>query len=263
MNKKGKICAMCGTKYPADFERNECRICEDDRQYVPKSGQEWKNDKELLAKHSVKIVQIKENLYEFEINPKFAIGQRALLILLENGNVLWDCIPLLDEAAKLFIEQKGGLKAIVISHPHYYSNMAEWAEEFNCAIYLHEKDKKWVVNGSSKIKYWSGEKKEFWDGMRVLKIGGHFPASSILMAPHLSASSALFCGDTFSLSPSMAHFSVMYSYPNKMPVSIAEVSRIKEIMEKVEFDEVYGFRSLQNLTKDAKQILLTSLERYK
>jgi hypothetical protein len=55
----------------------------------------------------------------------------------------------------------------------------------------------------------------------------------------------------------------MYSYPNKMPVSIAEVSRIKEIMEKVEFDEVYGFRSLQNLTNDAKQILLASLERYK
>ena len=31
--------------------------------------------------------------------PQFGIGQRALLVATPAGNVLWDCVPLLDEAA--------------------------------------------------------------------------------------------------------------------------------------------------------------------
>ena len=41
---------------------------------------------------------------------------------------MWDCIPQLDELTVQFIKSKGGLKGIAFSHPHYYSNMNEWAE---------------------------------------------------------------------------------------------------------------------------------------
>jgi hypothetical protein len=63
--------------------------------------------------------------------PSFAIGQRALLVLTPSGNILWDCIALINEPTIEFIKSKGGLKAIAFSHPHYYTTMNEWAERFN------------------------------------------------------------------------------------------------------------------------------------
>ena len=41
--------------------------------------------------------------------------------------MLWDCITLLDDATVSEIGERGGLTAIAISHPHYYSAMVDWA----------------------------------------------------------------------------------------------------------------------------------------
>ena len=42
------------------------------------------------------------------MKPAFGIAQRALLVESPGGNVLWDCLPLLDEMAA-FVESRGGL----------------------------------------------------------------------------------------------------------------------------------------------------------
>ena len=77
-----------------------------------------------------------EHLYELKMLPDFAIGQRCFLVMSPAGNILWDCIPLLNEAVITFIRSKGGLKAIAFSHPHYYSTMIDWAAAFNpCCCY--------------------------------------------------------------------------------------------------------------------------------
>ncbi len=85
---KGRICATCGTKYPTSFTDNHCLICEDDRQYVPLDEQKWTSSFELTQKHKVKIKQLKANLFELVVNPDFAIGQRAILVVSESGNIL-------------------------------------------------------------------------------------------------------------------------------------------------------------------------------
>ncbi|CAH0281791.1 hypothetical protein [Chryseobacterium sp. Bi04] len=138
---KLKMCAECGTQYPESYTDNACIICEDERQAVPQSGQSWISHEKLLEEHSVKIKKINNNLYEFVVNPRFSIGQRALFVISEDGNILWNCIPLLDEGVVEFIKSKGGLKAIAISHPHYYSIMKMWAEAFNSKIYIMKKIK--------------------------------------------------------------------------------------------------------------------------
>ena len=69
-------------------------------------------------------------LTAIETEPKFGIGQRAHLIQTPAGNVLWDCIAYLDDATVEQINALGGLAAIAISHPHYYSAMVEWAHRF-------------------------------------------------------------------------------------------------------------------------------------
>lgn len=258
-----KICATCGTRYPQNFTKKECVICLDDRQYIPEEGQEWTDSEKLHKEYCVKIGKVKENLYEFVSSPGFAIGQRALLVLSDKGNMLWDCMSVLDGPTIDFIAGKGGIAAIAISHPHYYGNMQKWAAVFDCPIHLHKKDEKWIMEPSEKVRLWEGTEKTLWDGIKIINIGGHFPGSTILLVPQLSPKGTVLCGDTFFLSPSMEHFAVMYSYPNNIPLAISEIRKIKERMETVEFDSVHGFAGYQNLTGNAKRILIRSLDRYK
>lgn len=259
---EGRVCFTCGTKYPKDYKGDTCFICQDDRQYVPLEGQKWTSTRQLKGKYSIKITQLKPKLFEFIVEPSFAIGQRALFVISESGNFMWDCIPLIDDQLIQFIKEKGGIRAIGISHPHYYSNMAEWCKTFRCRVYLSKVDKKYVVNPFSKIIYWDNDEIKLWDDIKIIKISGHFPGSSILFVPFLSDKGTVFCSDTFYLSPNLKHFSIMYSYPNRIPLPIKEVQNIQKLIEELDFDEVYGFWSHQNLTQKPKESLLKSLSNY-
>lgn len=53
--------------------------------------------------------------------PQVAIGQTAYLVRTPEGNVLWDCITYLDDETVEAIKGLGGVKAIAISHPHFFS----------------------------------------------------------------------------------------------------------------------------------------------
>lgn len=259
---QNKICSTCGTCYPETSTFETCPICLDERQWVPPGGQQWTKKEDLHRKHSIKLNRLQQRLYELEINPVLAIGQRALLVLSEQGNVLWDCIPLLDELTIEFIKSKGGLKAIAFSHPHFYSNMNEWAETFNCPIYIHKNDEEHIMVKGPHIRLWDGDEIDLWDGMRIICIGGHFAGSCILHVPFLSKEGTIICGDTLFLSPSKKHFSVVYSSPNRIPLPIAEIQRIKNRLNNMSFDAFYGYHNIQNLDKDVKEILNVSLEKY-
>lgn len=262
MNNK-PVCTACGTQYAEDFNKNNnCPICEDERQYVPEKGQGWSNLNELTANFGLTIRQLNDNLYELKMVPSFGIGQRAFLLLSPNGNVLWDCITLLNESAIAFIRAKGGLKAIAFSHPHYYSTMNDWASVFNCEIYIHAKDEQWVYYKTNHLKLWEGEQHMLWDGLTLHNIGGHFPGSSILHIPAFTPKGTILCGDTFYISPNKKHFSFMYSYPNRIPLPITEVKRIRERMHRIDFDTIHGFYDYQNIYTDAKKILETSFNKY-
>lgn len=257
-----KLCTACGTQFPVNFLDEFCSTCVEERQSIPATGQSWTTHTQLLQTHHTKIVKLKENLYEIVVSPKFAIGQRALLVLSESGNVLWDCIPLLDQNVIDFINEKGGLKAIAISHPHYYSNMNDWTQQFDCPVYLHHTDKKHIADFGKNIQLWSGSTLELWDDIRIENIGGHFDGSSILWMKNLYNEGTILCGDTMYLSPSLKHFAIMYSYPNRMPLPLSEILRIKSRFEEISFDEVYGFYSYQNLSSNVKEIFTNSINRY-
>ncbi len=253
------ICNACGTKFPVETLPKLCPICEDDRQFIPDGVQIWMNSAELAKDHRVVIREINRNLYELKLAPTFAIGQRAFLVISPEGNILWDCVPLLDKNASDIIESKGGLKAIAFSHPHFYSNMNDWAKKFDCPIYIHQADEQWIFDKSELVKLWSGLEKELWNGIKLHNIGGHFAGSSIIQ---LSGSKTILCGDTFVLSPSKKHLAAMHSYPNKIPLPIAEIERIKTRMKPIEFDILHAWHDTQSLESDAKMVLENSLARY-
>src|SRR5690242_812982 len=120
------VCVTCGTQFAAtDEPPPECPICADPRQFVPPEGQQWTTLAQLRAGHE-NTNQAEGGLVGIGTKPKFAIGQRALLVPWRGANLLWDCVTLLDDATAEAVERRGGLAAIAISHPHYYSAMVEW-----------------------------------------------------------------------------------------------------------------------------------------
>jgi hypothetical protein len=111
------ICKTCGTQFPPSAQPPEaCPICRDERQYVGYNGQQWttlaqmRNDgfRNEFKEHEPGLTGI-------GTTPTFAIGERALLVQSAQGNVLWDCMSLIDDETVLGIERLGGLTAIAIS----------------------------------------------------------------------------------------------------------------------------------------------------
>src|SRR4051794_28708609 len=125
------ICTACGTQYPpSDAPPPQCAICEEERQYVPPTGQSWTTQEQLAITHVNGWREHEPGLLGIGTQPTFAIGQRALLVRTPHGNVLWDCIAMLDAATVTLIKSLGGIAAIGISHPHFYTSMVEWSRAF-------------------------------------------------------------------------------------------------------------------------------------
>ena len=117
--------------------------------------------------HRNTIRQEEPGLIGIGMEPSFAIGQRALLVRHPDGNFLWDCIPLLDEAVIELVKGIGGISAIAISHPHFYTSMVEWSHAFDAPIYLHAADKQWVMRPDPAIEFWDGETKPLKNGLTL------------------------------------------------------------------------------------------------
>ena len=49
---------------------------------------------------------------EILTEPRFGIGQRALLVETPDGNVLWDCVSLIDDETVAAIEARGGIAGL-------------------------------------------------------------------------------------------------------------------------------------------------------
>ncbi|MBD2753238.1 MBL fold metallo-hydrolase [Spirosoma validum] len=257
------ICATCGTQYPANKPLPElCPICNNDRQYIGDDGQVWTSLATLAKDRTIRFSQVHENLYDLRITPAFAIGQRAFLILSESGNVLWDCLPFLDEPTVAFIQSKGGLNAIAISHPHYYSLMAEWARIFNCPIYIHQHDAEWVQKPSGHVQFWTGNQKALWDGMTIINTGGHFPGSCVLYLPDKSGKDSILTGDSIYVARDRRAVTFMYSYPNLIPLSKKDIEQIRDRMADVPFDRIYGAFDGMIIAENGRAVFDASIQRY-
>jgi len=103
------LCRTCGTQYPpSDAPPGACPICEDPRQYVPHdTGQQWVRYDAFLDDHKADI-RDDAGILGIGCTPDFAIGQRALLVRSNAGNVLWDCTAYLDDAVRKRIGNEGG-----------------------------------------------------------------------------------------------------------------------------------------------------------
>jgi hypothetical protein len=254
------ICVTCGTQYPpSDAPPSGCPICLDERQYVGRGGQRWTTPAELRAGHRNELRELEPGLLGIGVEPQFAIGQRALLV----DGLLWDCVTLCDETAEAAIAAAGGLRAIAISHPHYYTSMADWAERFDVPVLLHADDAEHVVRPSPRIEHWTGERRPLWDGLELVRLGGHFAGGTVCLWPGgAEGRGALLTGDIVQIVADPAWASFMWSYPNFIPLPAREVQRIRAAVEPLAFDRAYGAFWPGVMEDDAHAKVLRSADRY-
>jgi glyoxylase-like metal-dependent hydrolase (beta-lactamase superfamily II) len=255
------LCKACGTSYQTTGSHPaHCAICEDERQYVPAAGQEWVTFDSLQASHTNKWQQHEPDLLSLQTVPGFAINQRAFIVKTPEGNILWDCIANLDDATKTLVAALGGLKAIAISHPHYYTTMQEWAAEFNAPIYLHANDRQWIMRDSPWISLWEGDTLRLSADVSLLRLGGHFAGGSVLH--WAKEEGVLLTGDILQVTPGADAVSFMWSYPNMLPLSAATVGEMMHRLNGVRFTRLYGAFAGKEITQNADAAVRRSAEKY-
>ena len=259
------VCTACGTQYPPSAGApGSCPICEEERQYVPPRGQTWTTP-EVLARGSFNAWRMHEpGLYGIGTQPQFAIGQRALLIVTPAGNILWDCISMLDAATVALIKGLGGLTAIAISHPHFYTTMVDWSRAFGgVPVHLHAADQRWIMRPDPAIRLWSGETMDLAAGITLVRGGGHFPGGTMLhWAAGAGGRGVLLSSDIATVTTDRRFLSFMRSYPNLIPLSGRQVTAIAASVEPFAFETIYGHYFDRVIAAGGKPILQASVERY-
>lgn len=260
------ICVTCGVQYEAGETPSSCPICTDERQYIGHEGQQWTTLEKLRRDHRAVVRQETGGQapgpWGIGVEPSFAIGQRALVVPGDGGNLLWDCISVIDDETICAVNDLGGLAAIAISHPHYYSCMIEWSEAFGgIPVYIHASDAQWAQRRGN-VVFWQGDSLEVLPGRTLLNPRIHFAGGTVLHWPGTDGRGALCSGDIFQVVADRRWVSFMYSYPNLIPEHPDTIRRAVELVRPYDFEVIYGAWWERVVDGDAKAAVTRSAERY-
>ena len=260
------ICRRCGVQYaPTLGPPARCPICEDERECVAWDGQQWTTIADLIAEgRQNHVFEEEPGLWAIDTRPAVAIGQRALLVQTLHGNVMWDCVSLVDEVSIARVRELGGLAAIAISHPHFYASNATWSRAFDdCPVYIHAADAEHVQDPHPAVQLWDGETLEILPGTTLINTGGHFDGSTVL---HWSAGAdgrgIILTGDTMMVVMDRHYVSFMYSYPNLIPLGERSSTRIVESLRPFPYEKVYGGWNGRVVSVNGSDAVERSAERY-
>lgn len=258
------ICVQCGNHYPESTDPPAvCVICSDERQWVHPDGQRWTTLPELAGKGRVTEVRdVEPGLLGLAVTPAVGIGQRALLVTTDGGNLLWDPPGFFDDAAVDRVRSEGGLHAVTASHPHFYGAMAEWARLFDAEVLVPEADLRWVTNPPASMRTWR-DAAEVLPGVTLVQCGGHFPGSAVVhWAQGAGGAGALLTGDTIFVTPGGDRITFVWSAPNRLPLPADAVRGVVDAVAPYAFDRIYYAWWDPVLRTDAKRVLERSAARY-
>lgn len=269
-------CAACAVEYPdMATPPPRCPICDDERQYVPRSGQAWTSLDELSRTgYKLVIDEVEPGLYGVSGSPAVGIGQRALLLQTNAGNLLWDPTGFVDEASAELVRGLGGVAVIAASHPHMFGAQLEWSRLFGDApVMVAEADRDWVQRPGAAIHFWGGRRfrggtdfgggiEEVLPGVTLRVVGGHFPGSAVVYwDAGADGRGVVLSGDTIFPTPDGKWATFMRSYPNSIPLSAAVVDRVANAVTDRPFDRLYGnFGGV--IDTDARAAVRRSADRY-
>lgn len=259
-------CATCGVER-AEPLPEVCPICADERQFVPSDGQRWSSPEESAASGaSIEFVEREPGVVMLVQKRCPGIGQKPALIRTEHGNVLVEVPNFIDDASVAGVRDRGGLAAIIASHPHMYGLQSRWSAAFgDCPVFISAPDEHWMSVRPRNTIVWggghAGEEVEILPGVRASQPGGHFPGSVVVHWTAPDGRGVLFTGDTIGTVADPRWVTFMRSFPNWIPLSAPVVRRIAEHVSRYEFDRIYGNFG-GSVPRDARAAVQRSAERY-
>lgn len=256
-----KICKTCGVEH--DTAAETCRICEDERQWVPAAGQQWTTLEALAdSGHRLRLHEVEPDLFGMSVDPKFGIGQRSHLVRTPDGILIWDVAGYCDPDAVRQVRELGEVRAIVASHPHHYGVQVEWSRALGgVPVLVAEADQRWVARPDPVIRPWSGTL-EVLPGITLLQVGGHFPGSAVAHWPAgAGGKGVLLTADTIQANPDRETVAFMRSYPNRIPLSPTVVERVTRAITELPFDRLYDNFG-KTIEADAAAAVARSADRY-
>ncbi|HZJ09791.1 MAG TPA: hypothetical protein VFD39_08860 [Trueperaceae bacterium] len=258
------VCVTCGAHLPGGSPPPAlCPICDEPRQYVPLDGQRWLSYADLAASHANRIEEVEVDLWGVGVEPTFAIGQRALLVRTEEGNLLWDCVPLLTPGAIARLEELGGVRAVAVSHPHFYTGAARFAAAFGAEVILHDADCRHVAEPGPHLRFWTGETLSPFGDLTLVRAGGHFAGGTVLHWPAgAGGRGELLTGDIVRVIPDRSHVAFLYSYPNLIPLPGREVERIAAAVARFRYDRIHDGWWGRVIEEGAEAVMERSVARY-
>lgn len=233
------ICETCGVEHAEAV--GVCAICADERQWVPADGQKWTTIEELVrAGHRVRLAELERDLFGITAEPEVGIGQQTHLVCTSSGNLLWDPIGYVEDAAVARVRELGDVAAIAASHPHMFGAQVEWSHALGgVPVLVSEADAEWVQRPDPAIKTWDVQH-EVVPGLTLHLVGGHFPGSSVAhWREGAGGKGVLLVSDTVHANPDRATVTFLRSYPNRIPLSPAVVRRITDAVTQLPFDRLY------------------------
>lgn len=258
------ICATCAVE-TADLADPPatCAICEDERQWVPESGQRWTTLAELKESGTgIEVVEVEPDVWGLRTSPEVGIGQQTMVVRAPEGVVLFDCIGYLDDETVAFVRGLGPVLAVAASHPHMYGVQTEWARALGGApVLVSQRDAEWERRGDPLVEHFD-EQREIAPGLTLHRVGGHFRGQAVLeWTGGNEGRGVLFAGDAIFPNPDRKTVSFQRSYPNRLPLSGNVVQRIAAQVEGLHFDRLYNnFGAV--VPADAKAVVRYSADRH-
>jgi hypothetical protein len=258
------ICTACGVQFAGARGSDACPICDDARQYRPGRQQVWTCMTELRVHHRNVLRPLADGLVSIQTTPRFAIGQHAVLVRGESGNVLWDCLALIDDATTDAIRELGGITAIAVSHPHFYGAMVDWSRTFgDIPIFLNAADGGWVARPDPAVVLWDGPTRRLDADLTLIHCGGHFDGATVLHSKRAAnGRGLLLTGDVIHVLPRRRRVTFMYSYPNRIPLLPADIHRIVDATRPFGFERIVGCWPASVVAKGGKALVARTAERY-
>jgi glyoxylase-like metal-dependent hydrolase (beta-lactamase superfamily II) len=256
-----RICATCGVE--AEDPPEICPICADERQYIPRTGQQWTSLDDLASSpYELQVRLLEPGLFGLHRKPEFAIGQWSMLLQTPDGNLLWDPPSFLDDRVADRVRRLGGVAMIAASHPHMFGAQVSWSHAFDSApVWVNALDERWLQHRDPVVRIWSSTQ-DVLPGVRLVQCGGHFPGSTVAhWRNSVAGGGALLTGDTIADVTAEGWVTFMRSYVNRIPLSAAVVERIVSTLERLDYERLYTLNG-GTIDHDAKAAVRRSADRY-
>src|SRR5262249_14449245 len=158
-----------------------------------------------------------------------------------HGNILWGCITLIDDASVRTIHALGGLTAIALSHPRYFSSVIEWSRAFGgIPVHVHAALRRWLMRSDAAVDFWDGNECSLPGDVTLVHVGTYVEGGTLLHWPAgADGAGALLTGDVMQIVKQGTRVGLLANSRDLVPRSAEGVRKLISAIDRFRFDALY------------------------